>query len=83
MWEAKLQGRSPLFREYLLQRPQGRGERLCRDYSQFLRQPGLVYGANLIDAYTGPDGEGAVELVWNVSTWNPYGVLFLRTRVAP
>ena len=38
---------------------------------------------NLIDAYTGPDGEGGVELVWNVSTWNPYGVLYLRTRIEP
>jgi len=24
-------------------------ERLCRDYSQFLRQSGLVHGANLIE----------------------------------
>jgi len=37
------------FREYLLQRPQRGGQRLCRDYSQFLRQPGLVHGANLIE----------------------------------
>src|ERR1035437_4651474 len=37
------------FREYLWQRPQRGGELLCRDYSQFLRQPGLVHGANLID----------------------------------
>jgi hypothetical protein len=37
------------FREYLLQRPQRGGERLCRDCSQFLRQPGLVHGANLIE----------------------------------
>src|ERR1035441_10350699 len=37
------------FREYLLQRPQRGGERLCRDYSQFIRQPGLVHGANLIE----------------------------------
>src|ERR1017187_6011426 len=37
------------FREYLLQRPQRGGERLCRDYSQFLRQPGLVHGSNLIE----------------------------------
>jgi hypothetical protein len=43
------------FREYLLQRPQRGGERLCRDYSQFLRQPGLVHGANLIErSATGP-----------------------------
>jgi hypothetical protein len=44
---------------------------------------GGFYGANLIDAYTGPDGLGGVQLVWNVSTWNPYGVLFLRTRIEP
>src|ERR1019366_4862285 len=35
--------------EYLLQRSQRGGERLCRDYSQFLRQPGLVHGTNLIE----------------------------------
>src|ERR1035438_3284175 len=37
------------FCEYLLQRPQRGGERLCGDYSQFLRQPGLVHRANLIE----------------------------------
>src|SRR5271157_2824486 len=35
--------------KYLLQRPQCGGERLRRDCSQFLRQPGLVHGANLIE----------------------------------
>jgi hypothetical protein len=44
---------------------------------------GGFYGANVIDAYTGPDGENGVEIVWNVSTWNPYGVIYLRTRVEP
>src|SRR5450759_3800645 len=37
------------FCEYFLQRPQRGGERLCRDHSQFLRQSGLVHGANLIE----------------------------------
>src|SRR5450759_2324001 len=37
------------FCEYLLKRPQRGDERLCRDYSQFLRQPDLVHGANLIE----------------------------------
>ena len=37
------------FCEYLLQRPQRGGERLCRDYSEFLRQPSLVHCANLIE----------------------------------
>ena len=38
-----------LFHKYLLQRPQRGGERLWRDYSQFLPQPGLVHGANLVE----------------------------------
>jgi hypothetical protein len=44
---------------------------------------GGFYGANLIDAYSGPNGEGGVDLYWNVSTWNPYGVILVRTPVTP
>src|ERR1022692_980490 len=43
-----------LFCEDFLQRPQRGGERFCRDYSQFLRQPGLVHGTNLIEQYQAP-----------------------------
>ena len=44
---------------------------------------GFFYGANIIDAYTADDGAGGMDIYWNVSTWNPYGVLFLRTNLRP
>ncbi len=44
---------------------------------------GFFYGANIIDAYTTSDGAGGMDVYWNVSTWNPYGVLFLKTNLQP
>ncbi|HTO70163.1 MAG TPA: hypothetical protein VMR31_09920 [Myxococcota bacterium] len=44
---------------------------------------GFFYGSNIIDAYTELDGTGGMNIYWNVSTWNPYGVLFLRTNLRP
>lgn len=44
---------------------------------------GGFYAANVIDAWTEPDGAGGVYLYWNVSTWNPYGVVLVRTRLHP
>jgi hypothetical protein len=44
---------------------------------------GFFYGTNIIDAYTQPDGAGGMDIYWNVSTWNPYGVLFLRSNLRP
>jgi hypothetical protein len=44
---------------------------------------GFFYGANVIDAYTQPDGTGGMDVYWNVSTWNPYGVLFLKSNLLP
>jgi len=44
---------------------------------------GFFYGANIIDAYTADDGAGGMDIYWNVSTWNPYGVLFLKTNLRP
>jgi hypothetical protein len=43
---------------------------------------GFLYGPNIFDAFTEvrEDGE-AVDVYWNVSTWNPYQVMFLRTRL--
>ena len=35
----------------------------------------------MIDAYTRPAGATAVDLLWNVSTWNPYAVVLMRTRI--
>jgi hypothetical protein len=26
---------------------------------------------------------GAVDLYWNVSTWNPYAIVLMRTRIEP
>lgn len=44
---------------------------------------GRFYGANVIDAYTQPDGTDGVTLSWNVSTWNPYGVALVRSTIRP
>jgi hypothetical protein len=44
---------------------------------------GFFYGANIIDAYTKSDGVGGMDIYWNVSTWNPYGVLFVKTNLRP
>jgi hypothetical protein len=44
---------------------------------------GLFYAPNFIDAWTRPDGAGGLDLYWNVSTWNPYGVQLYRTNVRP
>jgi hypothetical protein len=44
---------------------------------------GFFYGANIIDAYTQSDGGDGMYVYWNVSTWNPYGVLFLRSTLRP
>ncbi len=43
---------------------------------------GFFYGANIIDAYTEPDGHGGMNIYWNVSTWNPYGVLLREDESA-
>jgi hypothetical protein len=42
---------------------------------------GRFYGPNVIDAYTRAAGPTAVELFWNVSTWNPYAVVLMRSRI--
>jgi hypothetical protein len=42
---------------------------------------GRLYAPNIIDAYTRANDAGGVDFTWNVSTWNPYGVVVLRTTV--
>jgi hypothetical protein len=42
---------------------------------------GRFYGPNVIDAYTRPAGASALEIFWNASTWNPYGVVLIRSRI--
>jgi len=44
---------------------------------------GRLYGSNIIDAWTTPRANGAVDIYWNASTWNPYQVVLMRTRVTP
>jgi hypothetical protein len=48
------------------------------------------YGVNVIDSWTADvsgelsdlaDGERAVELYWNVSTWSPYQVVLMKTQL--
>ncbi|MEW6271305.1 MAG: hypothetical protein AB1689_18650 [Thermodesulfobacteriota bacterium] len=47
---------------------------------------GNLYGANVIDRLTRPSavaGPGpAADVFWNYSTWHPYSVVLVRTRVA-
>jgi hypothetical protein len=48
--------------------------------------PGRLYGAGVIDVLTraaGPAvGRGpAADVYWNVSTWHPYAVVLVKTRI--
>jgi Cys-rich repeat protein len=44
------------------------------------REYGFFYAANIIEQWTRPAGDG-VDLIWNASTWDPYRVILLRTRI--
>ncbi len=44
---------------------------------------GILYGPNIIEAYTRADGAGGLDVFWNVSVWNPYLVALLKTNVRP
>lgn len=41
---------------------------------------GWFYGANIVEEWTRPAGKG-VDVIWNASTWDPYRVVLLRTRI--
>jgi hypothetical protein len=43
---------------------------------------GFLYGTNIIEQWTQPVGAG-VDVLWNASTWDPYRVILLRTRIDP
>jgi hypothetical protein len=43
---------------------------------------GWLYGANIIVPWIRPAGAG-VDILWNASTWDPYRVIMLRTRIEP
>lgn len=44
---------------------------------------GFLYGVNVIDRFTEPRAGGAVDVYWNVSTWDPYRVHLFKTRIEP
>jgi len=41
---------------------------------------GFLYSANIIAEWTRATGDG-IEVIWNASTWDPYRVVLLRTRI--
>lgn len=41
---------------------------------------GVLYGVNIVQPWIDEVGND-VDLIWNVSTWNPYGVVLMRTRI--
>jgi hypothetical protein len=43
---------------------------------------GFFYSANIIEQWT-REVDGGVDVYWNVSTWDPYRVVLLRTRIEP
>jgi len=42
---------------------------------------GWFYGANIIEQWIVPSGDG-VDVLWNASTWDPYRVILLRTHIS-
>jgi hypothetical protein len=46
------------------------------------KEYGFFYSANIIEQWTRPAGDG-VDVIWNASTWDPYRVILLRTRIEP
>ena len=56
----------------------------CAPHSRiFVYHPneyGFFYAANIIGEWTRPAGDGA-DILWNASTWDPYRVVLLRTRI--
>jgi hypothetical protein len=42
---------------------------------------GWFYGANIIEQWLVPAGDG-VDVLWNASTWDPYRVILLRTHIS-
>lgn len=46
------------------------------------REYGFFYSANIIEQWTRAV-DGGVDIIWNASTWDPYRVILLRTRIEP
>jgi len=45
------------------------------------KEYGFFYAANIIEQWTRPADDG-VDVIWNASTWDPYRIILLRTRLA-
>jgi hypothetical protein len=45
--------------------------------------PGRLYAPNIIDNYMQRTADGGLDVLWNVSTWNPYAVQLLKTTLHP
>jgi hypothetical protein len=42
---------------------------------------GHFYSANIIDEYTARNGDDGLDVIWNISAWNPYKVILLKTTI--
>lgn len=43
---------------------------------------GRLYASIVVDAWTEARGPNAADIYWNVSTWNPYGIVLMKSRIA-
>lgn len=65
--------------------PECKGERCAtRTHTPMLppNDYGFLYAANIIGPWIKPVGK-SVDVIWNASTWDPYRVILLRTRIDP
>jgi hypothetical protein len=44
---------------------------------------GRLYGPNIVEPWTEEREGGAIDLYWHVSTWNPYQIVLMKTRLTP
>ena len=67
----------------VLHHPACSGER-CQTPSTYMLKGdyGWLYGANIIEEWIRPAGK-SVDVIWLASTWDPYRVIMLRTRLSP
>jgi hypothetical protein len=66
-----------------LRHPDCRDPRCAPHSDMFAYQAGehgFFYSANIIEQWTRPVN-GGVDIFWNASTWDPYRVVLLRTRI--
>jgi hypothetical protein len=63
---------------------------LDTQYSLADDSAGHLYGVNILESWTAdvteqtdelPSGERAAEIYWNVSTWNPYQVILMKSQL--